>query len=203
MSVKDQDGGSLTRLVAIMRKLLAPGGCPWDREQTFNSIKKYVVEEAYEVVDGIDGLGPEGDRTQGPAESLGPDDRAVVELREELGDLLLQVVFVSELARSRGWFGPDDVVAHIQHVRDVAGIDHVGLGGDFDGVDALPDGVEGVDAYPRILAALMARGWTEADIRKLAGENVLRVMRAVEAVAAAKAAERPSLAAIEATGAPE
>jgi len=90
-----------------------------------------------------------------------------------------------------------DVVAHIQHVRDVAGIDHVGLGGDFDGVGALPDGITGVDAYPAILAALMANGWSEADIRKIAGENVLRVMRAVEAVAAAKAGERPSLATLE------
>ncbi|MFP5296382.1 MAG: dipeptidase, partial [Alphaproteobacteria bacterium] len=67
----------------------------------------------------------------------------------------------------------DDVVAHIQHVREVAGVDHVGLGGDFDGVGSLPDGLEGVDAYPRLLAALMRNGWSEADIRKLAGENVL------------------------------
>jgi len=87
-----------------------------------------------------------------------------------------------------------DVVAHIQHVREVAGIDHVGLGGDFDGVGALPEGISGVDAYPAILAALMEAGWTEADIRKIAGENVLRVMRAVEAVAASKAGEAPSLA---------
>lgn len=99
--------------------------------------------------------------------------------------------------------GIADVVAHIQHVRDVAGIDHVGLGGDFDGVDALPEGVEGVDAYPRILAALMANGWSEADIRKLAGENILRVMRAVEAVAASKRDERPSLATLPDDGAPE
>jgi len=97
----------------------------------------------------------------------------------------------------------DDVVAHIQHVRDVAGIDHVGLGGDFDGVDALPDGLEGVNTYPRILARLMADGGSEADTRKLAGENVLRVMRAAEAVAAAQAAERPILARLEAEGAPE
>ena len=96
-----------------------------------------------------------------------------------------------------------DVVAHIQHVRDVAGIDHVGLGGDFDGVGALPEGITGVDAYPRILAALMANGWSEADIRKLAGENILRVMRAVEAVAASKAGERPSLARLTADTAPE
>lgn len=97
----------------------------------------------------------------------------------------------------------DDVVAHIQHVREVAGVDHVGLGGDFDGVGSLPDGLEGVDAYPRLLAALMRNGWSEADIRKLAGENVLRVMRAVEAAAASKAAERPILARLEAESAPE
>lgn len=87
----------------------------------------------------------------------------------------------------------DDVIAHIQHVRDVAGIDHVGLGGDYDGVDSLPVGLEGVDGYSALLAELMKRGWSEADIRKLSGENILRVMRRVEAVSAAKAAERPSL----------
>uniref|UniRef100_UPI0025E59F16 membrane dipeptidase n=1 Tax=uncultured Brevundimonas sp. TaxID=213418 RepID=UPI0025E59F16 len=88
-------------------------------------------------------------------------------------------------------------VAHIQHVREVAGIDHVGLGADFDGIGSLPEGMGGVDAYPRILAALMAAGWTDADIRKIAGENLLRVMRAVEAVAASKAGERPSMARLE------
>ena len=96
-----------------------------------------------------------------------------------------------------------DIVAHIQHVRDVAGIDHVGLGGDFDGVESLPEGVTGVDAYPTILAALMEAGWTEADIRKLAGENLLRVMRGVEAVAARKRDERPSLATLIPESAPE
>ncbi len=84
-------------------------------------------------------------------------------------------------------------MAHIQYVRDVAGIEHIGLGGDFDGVDALPVDVEAVDAYPRILGRLIQNGWTDADIRKLAGENMLRVMRRVEAVAAAKQTERPNL----------
>jgi len=77
-----------------------------------------------------------------------------------------------------------DIVAHIEHVRDVAGIDHVGLGGDFDGISSLPVGISGVDAYPLIIAELLKRGWSEADILKLSGGNVLLVMRAVEAVAA-------------------
>jgi len=76
----------------------------------------------------------------------------------------------------------------------VAGIDHVGIGGDFDGVDALPVGLDGVDDYPALLVELMRRGWTEADIRKLAGENILRVMRDAEAYAATQAGARPSLA---------
>ncbi|WP_338578358.1 dipeptidase [Brevundimonas olei] len=97
----------------------------------------------------------------------------------------------------------EDVIAHIQHVRDVAGIDHVGLGGDYDGVDSLPVGLEGVDGYPRLLAELMNRGWSEADIRKISGENLLRVMRAVERVAASKGVERPNLAKLPDDGAPE
>jgi membrane dipeptidase len=87
-----------------------------------------------------------------------------------------------------------DVADHLDHVRRVAGIDHVGIGGDFDGVDSLPVGLEGVDDYPALLTELMRRGWSEADIRKLAGENVLRVMRAVEATAQGMEAARPSLA---------
>ncbi|MNC50114.1 Membrane dipeptidase [compost metagenome] len=97
----------------------------------------------------------------------------------------------------------DDVVAHIQHVRDVAGIDHVGLGGDFDGVDSLPEGVESVEAYPRILAELMRRGWSEADIRKISGENLLRTMRAVERAATAERGQRPNLTQLPNDGAPE
>ncbi len=99
--------------------------------------------------------------------------------------------------------GIADIVAHIQHVRQVAGIDHVGIGGDFDGVPRLPRGAEGVDAYPRILAALMDAGWSEADIRKLAGENILRVMRTTEAVAVSRAGERPSLAVLAVSGTPD
>ncbi|WP_235561951.1 dipeptidase [Marmoricola sp. Leaf446] len=69
-----------------------------------------------------------------------------------------------------------DVVAHVEHVREVAGVDHVGLGGDYDGVGALPAGLEDVTGYPRLLAALAERGWSDADLAALTSGNVLRVM---------------------------
>lgn len=76
----------------------------------------------------------------------------------------------------------DDVVRHIEHIRDVAGIDHVGIGADFDGISTVPEGLEDVSAYPALFARLMQRGWSEADLRKLGGENVLRVWSEAEAV---------------------
>ena len=81
---------SFDELIAIMSRLRAPGGCPWDREQTHRSIRKYVIEEAYEVAEAID-----------------RDDPA--ELCAELGDLLLQVVFHAEMALEAGRFSVDDV----------------------------------------------------------------------------------------------
>jgi membrane dipeptidase len=74
-----------------------------------------------------------------------------------------------------------EVADHIEHIRRVAGVDHVGLGSDFDGIPNTPVGLEGVDRYPALLAELMRRGWTDAEIAKVAGENVLRVMSAAEA----------------------
>jgi membrane dipeptidase len=76
-----------------------------------------------------------------------------------------------------------DVVAHLAHVREVAGIDHVGLGGDYDGVDRLPEGLEDVSAYPRLLAALREDGWSDSDLARLTCRNILRTMRDVEDVA--------------------
>ncbi|WP_033294441.1 dipeptidase [Amycolatopsis jejuensis] len=70
-----------------------------------------------------------------------------------------------------------DVVAHLEHAREVAGIDHLGLGGDYDGVGALPEGLEDVSKYPVLFAALMERGWSDEDCAKLAGRNTLRVLR--------------------------
>jgi len=75
------------------------------------------------------------------------------------------------------------VADHIEHVRKVAGVDHVGIGSDFDGIDAGPDGLEDVSKFPALFAELIRRGWSDADLKKLAGENVLRVLRQAEAVA--------------------
>ncbi len=77
----------------------------------------------------------------------------------------------------------DQVVAHLEHVREVAGIDHIGIGGDYDGTDTFPVGLEDVSGYPRLVAALLARSWSEADVVQLVRGNTLRVMRDVEAVA--------------------
>jgi membrane dipeptidase len=77
----------------------------------------------------------------------------------------------------------------IDHVARVAGIDHVGLGSDFDGTLFLPEGASDVAGFPRISAGLMERGWSEADLRKLLGENLLRVFESAELAPAAEAAQ--------------
>lgn len=87
-------GEKFNRLVEIMARLRAPGGCPWDREQTFDTIKPYTLEEAYEVVEAIDA-------------------RDWDELRGELGDLLLQVLFYAEMAAEEGRFSIDDVLERL------------------------------------------------------------------------------------------
>ncbi|HLB82061.1 MAG TPA: dipeptidase [Gemmatimonadales bacterium] len=76
------------------------------------------------------------------------------------------------------------VADHIQHIRDVAGVDHLGLGSDFDGITEVPVGLEDVSKFPDLLAELLRRGWSEQDVTKLAGLNALRVLRAAERVAA-------------------
>jgi nucleoside triphosphate diphosphatase len=89
-------GERFERVVQIMARLRAPGGCPWDREQTFDSIKPYTLEEAYEVLEAI-------------------DDRDWPGLTGELGDLLLQVLFYSEMAREAGYFSLDDVLDRLSN----------------------------------------------------------------------------------------
>jgi len=88
-----------------------------------------------------------------------------------------------------------DVVAHAEHVREVAGIDHIGVGGDYDGVDALPAGLEDVSSYPALIDALLDRGWSEQDCSKLTCGNLLRVLEEAEAAAATLQAARPPSAA--------
>jgi membrane dipeptidase len=76
------------------------------------------------------------------------------------------------------------VADHVEHIRRVAGVDHVGLGSDFDGIPDAPVGLDGVNSYPALLAELMRRGWSDVEVAKLAGENLLRVMARTEAVSA-------------------
>lgn len=84
-------GEKFDKAASIMARLRAPGGCPWDREQTFDTIKRYTLEETYEVLEAI-------------------DNRDWPELTGELGDLLLQVLFYSEMAKEAGYFSIDDVL---------------------------------------------------------------------------------------------
>lgn len=91
---RSDTAAAFVALVDIVHKLRAPDGCPWDREQTPETLKPYVVEEAYEVLDAIDGGGP-------------------AELREELGDLLLQIVLQAEIASETGSFTVADVISGI------------------------------------------------------------------------------------------
>jgi len=76
------------------------------------------------------------------------------------------------------------VADHIEHVRKVAGSDHVGIGSDFDGIDTVPEGLEDVSKFPELFAELIRRGWSDSDLKKLAGQNVLRALRGAEATAA-------------------
>ena len=92
----NEDSGSFQTLVDIVDRLRSPGGCPWDREQTHSSLKRNLLEECYEVLEAIDG----GEGTK---------------LSEELGDILVQVVFHSQMAREAGTFSIDDVVTQISH----------------------------------------------------------------------------------------
>ena len=83
------------------------------------------------------------------------------------------------------------VADHMDHLRRIAGVDHVGIGSDFDGISSVPVGLEDVSKFPELIAELLRRGWTEADVRKVAGLNVLRVLRAAERVSRETGASAP------------
>jgi ATP diphosphatase len=163
----EQDAGrQFAEAVAIMARLRAPGGCPWDREQTFDSIRKYTLEETYEVFDAI-------------------ERRDWAHLKEELGDLLLQVLFYSEMAAEAGDFSISEVIAglnrklirrhpHVFGDEAAAAAGNVAEGLETDGIDAKQvlrnweqikqlekntqvkdEGIKGrLDAVPRALPAL-------------------------------------------------
>ena len=89
-----------------------------------------------------------------------------------------------------------DTANHIDHIRKIAGIDHIGLGGDFDGITSVPEGLEDVSKYPMLTAELLRRGYKDDDIKKILGLNILRVMRAAEKVAAKLQTSRPPSAVV-------
>jgi len=99
--------------------------------------------------------------------------------------------FVSEAVRVYGDSDPahaphatlQQVADHLDYIRRIAGADHVGLGSDFDGITEVPDGLEDASKFPDLIAELLRRGWSDLDVKKLVGLNILRVMRAAESVA--------------------
>src|SRR5215813_10080824 len=128
MSSEQDAGRQFAEAVAIMARLRAPGGCPWDREQSFDSIRKYTLEETYEVFDAI-------------------ERRDWADLKEELGDLLLQVLFYSEMAAEAGDFTIADVIEglnrklirrhpHVFGDEAAAAAGNVAEGLEIEGIDA-------------------------------------------------------------------
>ncbi len=111
---------------------------------------------------------------------------------------VVMVTFVPGFLTSNDEATIADVADHIDHIADLAGVDHVGIGSDFDGIESTPVGLEDVSTYPALFAELSRRGWSDEDLAKLAGENVLRAWRDAEAVARRLQRERePSTRTIE------
>ena len=122
---------------------------------------------------------------------------AVLRLLPKNGGVVM-VTFVPGFLKAGGKATLADAADHMDHVRKLAGPDHVGIGSDFDGIPTVPVGLEDVSKYPALVAELLRRGWPEADVRKAIGLNVLRVMRRAEDVAARLQKQRPpSVATIE------
>ncbi len=147
-ATKRGDGRNLARLVEVMAELRSEQGCPWDREQTHQSLKPYVIEEAYEVLEAVDSGSPN-------------------KLREELGDLLLQVVFHAQLGAEAGTFTMDDVIETIV-AKLIRRHPHVFAATKVDGVAGVLDNWErikksempnerpsAIDGVPKDLPALM------------------------------------------------
>lgn len=136
------------------------------------------------------------------------DARALMDHRRNVPDSILarlpknggvvMATFVPGFLTTRKPATIGDVADHIEHIRKVAGVDHVGIGSDFDGITETPVGLEDVSTFPALFAELARRGWTAADLKKLAGENILRVLAQAERVAARlKRTLRPSIRTIQ------
>ena len=125
-----------------------------------------------------------------------PDN--ILKMLQDTGGIVM-VTFVPGFLTAEPKATLANVADHMDHIRKVAGPDHVGIGGDFDGITAVPAGLEDVSKYPALTAELLRRGWTDDDVRKALGLNILRVMRRAEEVAARLQQQRePSTATIEA-----
>lgn len=125
-------------------------------------------------------------------------DRAAEEARQKAllsgrPDLRTKAMEAWDKANPRPVTPISEVADHIEHVAKIAGIDHVGIGADLDGIDVTIPGLGGVDGYPNLFAELIRRGWSDADLAKLAGGNVLRAMRGAEAIAASMKGRAPEM----------
>ena len=109
----------------------------------------------------------------------------------ENGGVVMQVFYPPYISIDDSVANISDVANHIEHIRTVAGINHVGIGSDFDGIPTYVEGLEDVSTFPALFMELADRGWTDQELSKLAGENLLRVMRETEAVAMRLQRERP------------
>lgn len=132
-----------------------------------------------------------------------PDD-VLVMLRENGG--VVMVTFVSDFVAGPFWVSSDgavgatviEVADHIDHIKAVAGIDHIGIGGDYDGCTNLARGLEDVSGYPNLVAELLHRGYSEEDLRKVLHLNLLRIVRATEKVRDSMTGALPSEAVFDA-----
>ena len=126
--------------------------------------------------------------------------RRLHDVRRDSALAALRAAGVDSVARRdslRAWNGRapavtmQQVADHVDHIRRIAGADHVGIGSDFDGISSVPVGLEEVSKFPDLIAELLRRGWSETDVKKLVGWNVLRVMRQAEQVSASMKAATP------------